>query len=58
MFAWAGLDNWDRAFEFAEKSVYEERDPMTVMNLPREPLFDSVRSDTRYQALLRRINLR
>jgi serine/threonine-protein kinase len=58
MFAWAGLDNWDRAFEFAEKSVYEERDPMTVMNLPREPLFDSVRSDTRFQALLRRMNLR
>jgi hypothetical protein len=38
--------------------VYEERDPMTVMNLPREPLFDSVRSDSRYQALLRRMNLR
>jgi serine/threonine-protein kinase len=58
MFAWAGLDNWDRAFELAEKSVCEERDPMTVMNLPREPLFESVRSDVRFQALLRRMNLR
>jgi pentatricopeptide repeat protein len=58
MFAWAGLDNWDRALEFAEKSVYEERDPMTVMNLAREPLFDSIRSDSRFQDLLRRMNLR
>jgi serine/threonine-protein kinase len=58
MFAWAGLDNWDRAFQLAEKSVCEECDPMTLMNLPREPLFDSVRSDARFQALLHRMNLR
>ncbi len=57
MFAWAGIDNWDRALAWADKAVDAERDPMTVMNLRTEPLFDPVHSDPRYQALLRKLNI-
>jgi len=58
MFAMAGLDEWDQALEWARRAVEDERDPMTVMNLLMEPLFDPVRTDPRYLALLRSANLR
>jgi serine/threonine protein kinase/tetratricopeptide (TPR) repeat protein len=57
MFAWAGLDDAQNVLAFAEKSL-EDRDPMTIMCLLREPTLDFVRSDPRYPALLRKINLR
>ncbi len=57
MFAWAGVDDWDRALTWADKAVDDERDPMTVMNLRTEPLFDPIRSDPRYEALLRKLNI-
>jgi len=58
MFAMAGLDEWDQALEWARRAVEDERDPMTIMNLVMEPLFDPVRTDPRYLALLRSANLR
>jgi serine/threonine-protein kinase len=56
MFAYAGLNKIDQVVEWAEKSL-DDRDPMTVMNLVQEPMLDPARSDPRYLALLRKINL-
>ncbi len=56
MFAFAGLNDHERVLACAEKSL-AERDPMTVMNLFQEPILDPIRSDARYSALLRKINL-
>jgi TolB-like protein/tetratricopeptide (TPR) repeat protein len=56
MFAWAGLDAPDDVLACAERSL-DDRDPMTIMNLIQEPVLDFVRSDPRYSALLRKINL-
>jgi serine/threonine-protein kinase len=56
MFAWAGLNDPNHVLTYAEKSL-DERDPMTIMLLTQEPTLDFVRSDPRYSALLRRINL-
>ena len=56
MFAWAGLNDLDNVLACADKSL-DERDPMTIMNLIQEPTLDFVRSDPRYPALLRKINL-
>ncbi len=58
MFTRAGLGEWDQALEWAKRAIVDERDPMTVMNLPMEPLFDPVRTDPRYLSLLRTMNLR
>jgi serine/threonine protein kinase/Tfp pilus assembly protein PilF len=57
MFAWAGLNDSNAVLTWAEKSL-DDRDPMTIMNLVQEPILDFVRSDSRYPALLRKINLR
>jgi tetratricopeptide (TPR) repeat protein len=56
MFAWAGLNDGQNVLTYAEKSL-DDRDPMTIMNVLQEPIFDPVRSDPRYRALLRKINL-
>jgi serine/threonine protein kinase/tetratricopeptide (TPR) repeat protein len=57
MFAYAGLNDADNVLAFAEKSL-DDRDPMTIMNLRQEPILDFIRSDPRYPALLRKINLK
>jgi eukaryotic-like serine/threonine-protein kinase len=56
MFAWAGLDDSDGVLTWAERSL-DDRDPMTIMNLLQEPALDFIRSDPRYTALVRKINL-
>jgi eukaryotic-like serine/threonine-protein kinase len=56
MFAWAGLDDVQNVLHWTEKSL-DDRDPMTIMNLIQEPVLDFVRSDSRYQALVRKIKL-
>jgi serine/threonine-protein kinase len=49
------MDDLDGTFECLEKAV-EQRDPMMV-NLNSEPFYDKLRSDPRYHALLRKMNL-
>jgi len=51
-----GLDEKDRAFEWLEKA-YEERANYLIY-LKVEPLFDSLRSDPRFTALLKKVGLR
>ena len=50
-----GLDDWDAAFEWWSRAV-EARDPL-IMAIKTYPVFDPVRGDPRYRALLRRMNL-
>lgn len=45
----------DRVFEWLDKSI-EARDPQATQ-LPSMPLYDGIRGDPRFQALLRRMNL-
>jgi len=52
---YAGLGEKDQAFVWLEKA-YEARDPQMVW-LKVEPQFDSLRSDTRFVALLHRLGL-
>lgn len=49
------LGNRDEAFKWLEKA-YAERSAHLV-NLPIDPMFDSLRSDTRFTSLLRRVGL-
>lgn len=51
-----GLGDKDRAFEWFEKA-YEDRDALLTFMLKVEPAFDPLRSDPRYAALLRKMNL-
>jgi pentatricopeptide repeat protein len=56
-FAWLsiGLDEKDSAFAWLEKA-YAERDPyLTLLNA--EPVYDRLRADPRFTALLRKIGL-
>ena len=56
-FAWThlGLDEIDEAFAWMDRAV-EERDPMMVP-IESYEFFDPLRSDPRYAALLRKMNL-
>ena len=45
----------DQGFERLEKA-YEERDPL-LKKLKSEPIFDNVRSDPRFKAMLKKLNL-
>lgn len=53
--AFIALDDWDAAFHWLDQSV-EQRDPL-VMPVKSYPFLDRVRSDARYEALLRKMNL-
>ncbi len=57
-FAWIsiGLDEKDPAFAWLDKA-YDERDPyLTLLNA--DPVYDSLRADPRFTALLQKIGLR
>ncbi len=54
---YAGLGEKDKAFEWLEKS-YEDRSLETAFcSIKVEPALDPLRSDPRFQDLLRRMNL-
>ena len=53
-YAYLGLDDKDQALTFLERA-YEEQDP-ALFWLKMSPLFDPLRSEPRFQALLRRVN--
>jgi serine/threonine-protein kinase len=52
---YAALGEKDAAFEWAWKAV-EQRDP-TILWIQASPVFDALRSDPRFPALLRQVNL-
>jgi tetratricopeptide (TPR) repeat protein len=52
---YAGLGDKDRALEWLEKAFEERADLLTWLNV--EPMMDDVRSDPRFQDLIRRIGL-
>jgi len=56
-FAWIsiGLDEKDRALAWLEKA-YEDRDPYVIL-LNADPVYDSLRADPRFIALLKKIGL-
>ena len=54
--AYLGTGEFDQAFEWLEKAV-DERDLMVVCHLKLEPSWSIFRRDSRYQALLRKMNL-
>ena len=49
-----GLNQKDRAFEWLEKA-YDDRN-LILGNLKTQPIYDPLRSDRRFQDLLRRMN--
>ena len=51
-----GLGEKDRLFEYLEKA-YEAREPMLVTTIKATPYFDSVRSDPKFKALLKKMGL-
>jgi len=53
---YAGLGENDLAFASLEKA-YAERDPILVVDLKSNPLFDPLRPDPRFSMLLRRVGL-
>jgi serine/threonine-protein kinase len=53
-FAYLGLGD-DRVFEWLDKAI-DARDPIAT-HLPSMPLYDGIRDDPRFEALLRRMNL-
>ena len=55
---YAGLGDNDKAFEWLEKA-YEERSSTRrqIRKLLMDPIYDPLRSDPRFQDLLRRMNL-
>ena len=52
---YTGLGDKDRAFEWLTRCVEEHT--LILFHLKSRPLFDSLRSDSRYRDLLRRMNL-
>ena len=52
----AGLGERNRVFFWLDRAVADRSDVLVYLGV--EPRLDSLRSDPRYQALLRRVNLR
>jgi serine/threonine-protein kinase len=50
-----GLEDHDAAFEWLERARAERSQVLTFLKM--DPLFDSLRSDARYAALLRHVGL-
>jgi hypothetical protein len=55
-FVHAGLGELDACLDWIATAV-EERDPVTVTALKTSPAYDRLRSDSRFQSLLRTLNL-
>jgi hypothetical protein len=53
---YTGLGNKDKAFEFLE-NAYEEKSPDIAYFIKADLRIDPLRSDSRFQHLLRRMNL-
>ncbi len=53
---YAGLGNKEKAFDFLEKA-YQERSPDIPYFLKADLRIDTLRSDPRFQDLLRRVGL-
>jgi TolB-like protein/DNA-binding winged helix-turn-helix (wHTH) protein/Tfp pilus assembly protein PilF len=53
---YAGLGDKDKAFEYLERS-YDDRSLGNLTGIKVDPVFDPLRSDPRFQDLLRRMNL-
>ncbi len=51
---YAGLGDKDRAFEFLQKGYEEHSASMVYLKV--DPFWDNLRSEPRYQDLLRRMN--
>jgi tetratricopeptide (TPR) repeat protein len=56
MLIYLGLGDMDKAFEYCEKS-YSERDSAFIMTIKIGPWYDSLRSDPRFYALMKRMGL-
>jgi hypothetical protein len=54
-YVWTALGDVDRAFENLDRAVVE-RDP-NLLGLQSNPIFDSLRTDERYHAILRKMQL-
>jgi tetratricopeptide (TPR) repeat protein len=52
---WVGLGEKDKALENLEKAYEERNSPMAYLKV--WPLFDSLRSEPRFQAVLKKMNL-
>ena len=52
-----GLGEKDQMFEYLNKA-YEDRDPTLAVSIKAVPYFDSVRSDPKFKALLKKMNLK
>jgi len=55
IWAYAGLGDKEQAFAWLEKAYRERRDLMVVLNI--DPLVDPLRTDPRFQDLVRRVGL-
>jgi TolB-like protein/Tfp pilus assembly protein PilF len=56
-FACRGVGDMDQMFEWLERGI-EERDLMVIFHLKCEPFYTALQGDARYQALLRKMNLK
>ena len=54
--AYLAVGDKDRAFECLEKGYAEHANPMAGLKL--DPMYDPLRSDPRFQDLLRRVRLK
>jgi hypothetical protein len=55
IWAYAGLDDKEQAFVWLEKAYQERRDRVFLLSV--DPLLDPLRSDPRFQDLVRRVGL-